>query len=93
MVNIDELKAAKAAKTAVNELLTAAAKSASLAAIRTARQTAILHLSSGGGLNDARGRVAIALGNVMDGPQTQEKIDRAQSAIDVWIWELEAAKL
>jgi hypothetical protein len=87
----DELKAAKAAKAAVNDLMRATAKSGPLAAIRAARQAAILNLSSEGSLNDARGRVGIALGNVMDGLPTQEKIDKAKSAIDVWIWELEAA--
>jgi hypothetical protein len=93
MANIDdELEAAKAAKMAIKDLLGSTAKSALLTKIRTARQIAIVNLSSGGELNDARSRVAIELGNVMDGLVTQERIDRAKSAIDVWIWKLEAAK-
>jgi hypothetical protein len=89
----EELAAAEAAKTAIDDLAKATAKSVPLATIKAARQAAILNFSSGGDLNDARGRVGIALSNILDGQPTQEKIDRAKSAIEVWIWELKAAKL
>jgi hypothetical protein len=92
MMDEEELEAAKAAKRAIDDLLRATAKSVSAATIRTARQTAILNLSSGGRLNHARTKVGIALSNLMHGIPTDEKIDEAKRAIDDWIKELEAAK-
>jgi hypothetical protein len=94
MANIgEELHAAEAAKAAINDLTRVTNKSVAMATIRTARQAAIMNLSTGGSLNDARGRVGIALNNVMDSQATPEQIDRARSAIEVWIWELKAWKL
>jgi hypothetical protein len=93
MVSInEELKAAKAAKAAINALSTATPKSAVSATLRTANHAAILNLGSGGALNEARANVGIALSNLMHGPPTPEKIDKAKSAMDAWIKELEAAK-
>lgn len=93
MVRInEELKAGKAAKAAINLLSTATRKSAILATLSKANHSAILNLSSGGALNEARGKVGIALSNLIHGPPTQEKIDRAKSAIEAWLKELEAAK-
>jgi hypothetical protein len=93
MVSInEELEAAKAAKAAIDFLLTATPKPAVLATVNKAKYAAILNLSSGGGaLNEARTYVGIALSNVIHGMPTQEKIDKAKSAIDVWIRKLEAS--
>jgi hypothetical protein len=93
MVSIsEELEAAKAAKAAIDWLLTATPKSAVLATVNKAKYAAILNLSSGGAaLNEARSSVGIALSNVIHGMPTQEKIDKAKFAIDVWIRELEAS--
>jgi hypothetical protein len=94
MVHInEELKAAKAAKAAINALATTP-KSAVLATLGKANNAAILNLSSGGALNEARAKVGIALSNVIHGhgPPTPLSIDRAKVAIDVWIRELEAVK-
>jgi hypothetical protein len=93
MVSInEELKAAKAAKAAIDSLSTTPlSKSVFLAALNKANHAAILNLSSGGALNEARGNVGIVLSNLMYGPRTQEKIDKAKFAIDVWIRELETS--
>jgi hypothetical protein len=40
---------------------------------------------------EARANVGIALSNLMHGLPTPEKIDKANSAMDAWIKELEAA--
>ena len=91
MVHINEaLKAAKAAKAAIDVLLTATPKSAALATLNKAKYAAILNLSSGGALNEARANVGIALSNVIHGMSTQEKIDKAKRTIEAWIRELEA---
>jgi hypothetical protein len=93
MVSInEELKAAQAAKAVINALSTATRKSAVLATLRTANHAAILNLGSGGALNEARTNVGIALSNLMHGLPTPEKINKANSAMDAWIKELEAAK-
>ena len=90
MVSInEELDVAKAAKAAIKALLTATSKPAVLATLKKANRAAILNLSSGGALNEARGKVGIALSNIMHGLPTKEKIDEAKSAIDAWIKELE----
>ena len=91
MVSINaELEPAKAAKAAINAL-SKTPKSAVLATLQKANRDAILNLSSGGALNEARGKVGIALSNIMHGLPTQEKIDKAKFAIDVWIRELEGS--
>ena len=94
MVSINEeleaAKAAKAAKAAIVLLTTS--KSAALATLKKANHAAILNLSSGRVLNEARSRVGIALSNVIHGLPTQEKIDKAKGAIEAWIREIEAAK-
>jgi hypothetical protein len=93
MVHIsEELRAAKAAKAATNFLLTATPKSAVLATLGKAKNAAVLNLSSGGFLNEARSKVGIAISNLFHGLPTQEKIDKAKSAIEAWIRELETAK-
>jgi hypothetical protein len=94
MVHIsEELKAAKAARAAISVLLKATPKSAVLATLGKANNAAILNLSSGGALNEARAKVGIALSNLIHehGPTTPLSIDRAKFAIDVWIRELEAS--
>jgi hypothetical protein len=93
MVSINaELKAAKAAKAAIDSLsATPLSKSVFLATLNRANDAAILNLSSGGALNEARGDVGIVLSNLMFGPRTPEKIDKAKFAIEAWIRELEAS--
>jgi nucleotide-binding universal stress UspA family protein len=94
MASIDkELEAARAAKAVIDVLLTTPTpKSAVLSELRKANTAAVVALGSGGALNEARANVGITLSNVMHGPPTPEKIDKAKSAIDAWIKELEAAK-
>jgi hypothetical protein len=66
MVSVDEeLKAAKAAKAAIEALLTTTRQSVVLAKLMKARGAAILNLSSGDSLNEARGNVGIALSSVL----------------------------
>jgi dihydroxyacetone kinase-like predicted kinase len=67
------------------------AKPAALATLKNAYRAAVLNLSSGGALNEARGKVGIALSNIMRGLPTKEKIDEVKSAIDAWIKELEGS--
>ena len=93
MVHInEELKAAKAAKAAINALA-ATPKSAVLPTLKKANNAAILNLSSGGALNEARAKVGITLSNLIHehGPPTPLSIDRAKSVIEAWIRELEAS--
>src|SRR5262245_39017616 len=60
LVNInEELELAKAAKAAINALLTATSKSAVLATLKDAYRAAVLNLSGEGLLNEARGIVGI----------------------------------
>jgi hypothetical protein len=94
MVHInEELEAAKAAKAAINALSMATPKSAVLATLGKANHAAILNLSSGGALNEARAKVGIALSNLINdhGPPTPQSIEKAKHAIEVWIRELEAS--
>jgi hypothetical protein len=91
MVSVDEeLKAAKAAKAAIEALLTTTRQSVVLAKLMKARGAAILNLSSGGSLNEARGNVGIALSSILHSRPTQGKIDKTKVAINDWIRELEA---
>jgi hypothetical protein len=93
VVNVNE--ELKAAKTAINALSMTTPKSEVLATLRKANHVAVLNLSSGEPLNEARGNVGIALSNLIDqhGPPTPERIDKAKRAIDTWIQELGAANL
>jgi hypothetical protein len=91
MAHLSEIKTAKAAKAAIDVLLTAKPKSAVLATLRTANHVAVVNLTSGGALNEARANVGIALSNLMHGPPTPEEIDKVKRAIEAWIKELEAA--
>jgi len=94
MVSInEELNAAKAAKAAINALSMATPKSAVLATLGKANNAAILNLSSGGALNEARANVGIALSNLIHdhGPPTPQSIDKAKREIEAWIRELEAS--
>ena len=91
MVSVDEeLKAAKAAKAAIDALLITTRKSEVLATLSKAKRCAVLNLSSGGNLNEARANVGIALSGVMHSRPTQEKIDKTRAAINDWIRELAA---
>ena len=90
MVSInEELEAAKAAKAAIKALLTAPSKPAVSATLKDAYRAAVLNFSRGGALNEARGKVGIALSTITHGLPTKEKIEGAKSAIDAWITELE----
>jgi hypothetical protein len=89
MVSIDEeLRAAKVAKAAINALATRKS-SEGLTTLKHAYRVAVLNLGDGGLLNEARGIVGIALSNLMHGLPTEEKINKAKSAIDTWIANLE----
>ena len=86
MVSIDlELEAAKAAQAAIEVLLTTTFNSTVVKTLRKANQAAILNLSSGGALNEARGNVGIALSNLIHGPPTPEKIEKAKGAVEEWL--------
>ena len=77
MVSIDEeLKAAKAAKAVINTLLTATPKSGVVATLRKVSQAAILNLSSGGSLNEARKNAGIALSSLIHSQRTQRRSRR-----------------
>ena len=92
MISInEELRAAKAAKAAIEALSMATPKSAVLATLSKAKNAAILNLSSGGALNEARTYVGIALSNLIHGPPTPHSIYKAKSAIEAWIRELETS--
>jgi hypothetical protein len=84
-----ELEAARAAKATINALLTAGRKSEGLTTLKRAYRVVVVNLGSGGLLNEARSMVGIALSNVMHGMPTEEKIDKAKSAIGTWINNLE----
>jgi hypothetical protein len=71
--------------------LTATSKPAVLATLKDAYRAAVLNLSSGGAVNEARRKVGIALSNLMHGLPTKAKIDEVNSAIDLWITELEGS--
>ena len=89
----EELEAAKAAKAAINVLLTKATPISVVSKmLRDAKHAAVLNLGSGGALTEVRANVGIALSNLMHGLPTPEKIDKANSAMDAWIKKLEAAK-
>jgi hypothetical protein len=68
----EELEAAKAAKAAIDFLLTTSPKAMVVATLNKAKYAAVLNLSSGGALNEARAKVAIALSNLIHdhGPPT-----------------------
>ena len=86
MVSIDEeFEAAKAAKAAIKILLTTTFNSTVVKTLRKANEAAILNLSSGGALNEARGNVGIALSNLMHGAPTPEKIEKAKGAVEEWL--------
>jgi hypothetical protein len=92
MVHIsEELEAAKAAKAAIDFLLTTSPKPVVVATLNKAKYAAVLNLSSGGALNEARISVGIALSNVIHGMPTQEKIDKAKRTIETWIREFIAS--
>ena len=94
MVSTDkELEAAKAAKAAINALSIRPISAVS-ATLRMTKTVAVVNLGGGGGaLNEARANVGIALSNLMDRPPMPEEIDKAKSAVDAWIKELEGAKV
>jgi hypothetical protein len=73
----EELEAAEAAKAAIDSLSISAADRQLLPTVRAAQHIAIINLSSGGLLNEARQKVGIALSNLIHGPPTPEKIDKA----------------
>ena len=91
----EELKLAKQAKVVIErkprtETIEVLHKAIQMA---TAQMTT---MSSAGRLNDARHKLGIVLPPVIkeleQGEPSQDKIDKAKAAIDVWIKELVAAK-
>ena len=90
MSSIDkELEAAKAAKAVIGTL---SATRSSLSPLHHAYRIAVLHLSDESSLNQARRNAAIALSALVHSQPTPEKMDKAKSAVEVWIKELEVAK-
>jgi hypothetical protein len=87
----EELKAAKAAKAAIKVLRTTTPKSAVAKTINKASHAAILNLSSGGPLNEARANVGVALSGLVNSTPTPEKIDKAKGTVEDWINQLHAA--
>jgi hypothetical protein len=82
MVSIN--KELEAAKAAINALSMATPKSAILATLCKANHAAILNLSSGGALNEARANVGIALSNLIHdhGPPTPQSIYKRNRGLD-----------
>ena len=92
MVSInEELEAAKAARAVIKVLSGVTPKSAVLAPLSRAEHAAVLNLGSGGNLDAARANVGVAISSVIHSLPTSETIDKAKSAIDAWIKELEAS--
>jgi hypothetical protein len=90
MVHINE--ELKAAEAAINSLSTTPlSKSVFLAALNKANHAAILNLSSGGALNEARGNVGMVLSNLMYGPRTPEKIDAGNQGLDKGIRSIDSS--
>jgi hypothetical protein len=89
MVSYEELEAAKAAKAAINLILATARKSEVLPTLKPAYRAAVVNFAGKGPLNEARANVGIALSILMHSMPTEEKVDKAKSAIDTWIRELE----
>ena len=88
----EELALAKQAKVAIEGKLTEQA----IKVLREATRIAIdqVVFSGEGPLRDARNNIGFLLPPVTEaseGQQEQDDIDNAKSAIDFWIWELEAA--
>ena len=88
-----ELSAAEAAKAALDKLspvpLSEAMRLTLRNAIRAATQTTFF--SSEGPLMGARHEVVVALSDLIHGPPTHEKIDKAKGAVEEWISQLGAA--
>ena len=89
MISIEEeLKAAKAAKAAINVLLTTTPKSVRCCNAQQGQSCCNLKPVKRRSLNEARGNVGIALSNLLHGQPTPEKIDKAKVAVDAWINQL-----
>jgi hypothetical protein len=70
-------------------ILATARKSEVLPKLKPAYRAAVVNFAGKGPLNEARANVGIALSNLMHGMPTPEKINKAKSAIDTWIANLE----
>jgi hypothetical protein len=91
MTSIDkELEAAKAAKAVISAL--SATTRPSLAPIHHAYRIAVLYLANEGPLNQARRNAGVALSALIHSQPTPEKIDKAKSAVEAWIKQLEAVR-
>ena len=88
MLSMDEeLNAAVAAKAAVDTQSTAPLSSATITILREAIRAAMpaTMLLSGEHLSEARHEAAIALSDLIAGPPTKARIDRAGSALKDWL--------
>jgi hypothetical protein len=85
-----EVAAAKAAKAVISAL--SATTRPSLTPLHHAYRIAVLHLSDENSLNQSRRNAGIALSTLIHSQPTPEKIEKAKTAIDAWIKELEAVK-
>jgi hypothetical protein len=88
MLSMDE--ELKAAVAAVNAQSTAPLSTATIAILREAIRAATpaIMLFSEGQCAEARYDTAIALSDLIAGPPTQTRIDRAKSAVEHWLKEL-----
>jgi len=96
MLSMDEeLKAAVAAKAAVDTQSTAPLSSATITILREAIRAATpaMMFLSEGQFTEARYDAAIALSDLIAGPPTQRRIGRAKSAVEHWLKELREAQL
>src|SRR5215831_1612304 len=76
MISIsEELRAGKAAKAAIN-VLSPATLSKVRATLTKAKHDAILNISSGGTLNEARANVGVALSNLIHSNQRKRRLIR-----------------
>jgi hypothetical protein len=93
MVSIEqELRAAEAAKSALNTLSPAPLIEATITILQNANHAARTGtFSDQGRLIDARHELVIALSDLITGPPTQDRIDKAKVAVEDWINRLRSA--
>jgi hypothetical protein len=86
----DELQAAQAAKAALDKLSPGVLREVTITILRNANQAAMtgVSFSSQERLVDARHKLVIVLSDLIKGPPSQERSDRAKAAVQEWINQL-----
>ena len=86
----DELQAAQAAKAAPDKLSPGVLREVTITILRNANQAAMtgVSFSSQERLVDARHKLVIVLSDLIKGPPSQERSDRAKAAVQEWINQL-----